>query len=106
MNLLDRWLRPECHRTRQVLQSWLDGELGHHDAARVAAHLDLCEHCGIEADLFQQVKDSLASLRAPADPSVVARLEGFAEAIAGDAVPGSDSKPPEDAPKGSDGPAC
>jgi len=106
VNLLDRWLRPECHRTRQVLQSWLDGELGKDDAARVAAHLQLCERCGIEADLYRQVKDTLASLRVPPDPTVVARLDRFVQAIPGQVIPGDEGTPSEHGPKGSDGPLC
>lgn len=106
MNLLDRWLRPECHRTRQILQSWLDGELGREDAARVAAHLELCERCGIEAGMYQQVKDTLASLRVPPDPSVVARLDRFAQAIPGEPIRGEKGTPSEGGPKGSDGPPC
>lgn len=106
MNLLGRWLRPECRRTRRILQSWVDGELGQHDAVRVAAHLELCVRCGIEAGLYVQVKDALASLHVPPDPFVMARLDHFVQTIPDQAIPREEGTPFEDGPKGSDGPPC
>lgn len=79
MKLLMRLLRPECHRVQQVLQSYLDGELGDQDAAMVAAHLQMCDRCGIEAELYEQVKASLAELRAVPDPDTLLRLHDFVD---------------------------
>lgn len=81
MRILDRLLRPDCHRVRQVLQSYLDGELGEEDAAMVAAHLQMCDRCGIEAELYEEVKTSLAKLRTVPDPDVLARLQRFVDEI-------------------------
>lgn len=81
MNVLDRFLRPECHRVRQVLQSFLDGELDERHADIVAAHLQHCERCGIEADLYERVKDSLAELRPGPPVEVLARLREFADTV-------------------------
>lgn len=81
MKILQRLLRPECHRVQQVLQSYLDGELGDEDAAMVAAHLQWCERCGIEADLYERVKASIADLRVVPDPDVMARLQQFADMV-------------------------
>lgn len=82
MTMLQRLLRPDCHRVRQVLQSWLDGELAESDAAAVAVHLLACDRCRIEAELYEQVKASLASLRAIPDPEAVARLRWYADRLA------------------------
>lgn len=81
MNVLDRLGRPECHRVRQILQSYLDGELDDSDAAMVAAHLEHCDRCGIEADLYEQVKESLGRLRQPPDPATIERLRCFAAEV-------------------------
>ena len=81
MTLLDRFLRPDCRRVRQVLPSYLDGELDDRHAGFVAAHLEHCERCGIEAELYERVKDSLSGLRPEPDPDALARLRSFADAV-------------------------
>lgn len=81
MRLLDRFRRPDCHRVRQVLQAYLDGELDDRHASMVAAHLAECERCGIEAELYQRVKDSLAGLRPAPDPDALDRLRRFADSV-------------------------
>lgn len=81
MNLLDRLRNPECHRVRQVLQSYLDGELDASDTAMVAAHLEHCERCGIEESLYVEVKESLGRLHQPPDPDAMDRLRRFAAEV-------------------------
>jgi anti-sigma factor RsiW len=93
MRLLDRLLRPECHQVRRVLQAYLDGELDDRHTALVAAHLEHCERCGVEADVYEQVKASLSELRPPSDPGALHRLRAFAETV------------PEEADDEHDGPA-
>ena len=95
MNLIDRIRRPECHRVRQVLQSYLDGELDASDATMVAAHLQHCDRCGIEASLYQQVKESLGRLHQPPDPDAVERLRRFAAEVP-DQAPGPADPGPAD----------
>lgn len=94
MNLLDRLRRPECHRVRQVLQSYLDGELDASDATMVAAHLEHCERCGIETSLYEEVKESLGRLHQPPDPDAMERLRRFAAEVP-DQPPGRDDAPRE-----------
>lgn len=81
MNLLQRLLMPDCNRVRKVLQSYLDGELDDRHAGMVAAHLEHCERCGIQAETYQQVKDSLAGLAQQPDPDAIARLRQFADTV-------------------------
>lgn len=80
---LERLLRPDCHRVRQVMDAWLDGELPADQAHRVAAHLADCERCGVEAETCRRVKESLAALapdlRPAPDPEALDRLRRFAE---------------------------
>ena len=82
MHPLARLLRPGCRRVRKVLQAYLDGELDDRHATMVAAHLDQCDRCGIEAELYERVKDRLAGLRAVPDPDALARLHRFADEVA------------------------
>ncbi len=78
MNLIQRLLMPDCNRVRKVLQSYLDGELDDRHAAIVAAHLEDCDRCGIEADVYEQVKERLSTLHTQPDPAAIDRLRRFA----------------------------
>lgn len=79
MNILDRFLRPDCHRVRQVLQAYSTGNCPSRTC--VELHLESCDRCGIEAGLSKQVKQSLAELRADPDPGAMARLRHFVDAL-------------------------
>lgn len=95
MNLIQRLMMPDCHRVRKVLQSYLDGELDDRHAGMVAAHLDQCDRCGIEAELYEQVRASLQRLRSAPDPDALARLRQFADAVPA-AVPDGHEDPQSD----------
>lgn len=75
---------PECHTVGEVLQAFLDGELGPEDAEIVAAHLEHCERCGIEASTISQVVDAIKRQRPDLDPELINRLAGFVERLAAD----------------------
>lgn len=86
---LDRWREPDiepdiptCEHVREVLQAFLDGELGARDEERVRAHLALCEMCSIEEEVFLEVKARLAALRPAADDAALARLQASADRLA------------------------
>ena len=88
-NLIQRLrLPPDCRQVARVLQSYLDGELPASERDMVADHLEHCDRCGIEADVYRAVKRSLDGLAAEPDPSAIARLRDYAEELA---PPGSDS---------------
>lgn len=93
MNLIQRLMMPDCNRVRKVLQAYLDGELDDSQAGMVAAHLQHCDRCGIEAEIYEEVKSSLQELRQVPDPDALARLRQFAES-----VPRSDALGQDDAP--------
>jgi predicted anti-sigma-YlaC factor YlaD len=76
-----RRLPPDCREVAAVLQSYLDGELPASEVDRVAEHLEHCERCGIERDVYDRVKRSLGALATRPDRDAVARLRSFAEAI-------------------------
>ena len=48
-----------CHQVGQVLQSYLDNELDDDAARKVAAHLEDCRRCGLEAETYEALKASL-----------------------------------------------
>lgn len=79
MNPLSRLrMPPDCREVAAVLQSFLDGELPAEQAGKVAAHVEHCDRCGIEADVYDRVKASLARLRIAPDADTMARLRTFA----------------------------
>lgn len=67
-----------CARVQDLVQTYLDGELEGPDRERLAAHLDRCRPCGVEAATYERIKTSLA---APAPVETVERLERFAASI-------------------------
>lgn len=84
MTMLLRWRRPTCHRVMQVLQQFLDGELGSEDAEFVRAHLAECDRCNVEAEIYDEVMRSLAALRPEPDRAALARLEAEVERLLSD----------------------
>jgi prolipoprotein diacylglyceryl transferase len=46
---------PSCQEVARMLQSFLDREVDDGTAERVAAHLEMCRHCGLDADVYRAV---------------------------------------------------
>ena len=74
---------PDCHQVAEVLQSYLDGELDPGDTGAVAAHLEHCERCGIEAETVTRVIEAIRRQRPPLDPDGIERLAGFVDGLTG-----------------------
>lgn len=74
-----------CHQVGQVLQRYLDNELDDVAARKVAAHLEDCRRCGLEAETYEALKASLqrgpAGLAGLGDEPVT-RLREFGERLA------------------------
>lgn len=86
-----RWpaVRPgdalSCPEVGRVLQRFLDGEID--DGAEtemLSEHLEACKRCGLEADTYRKIKDSLASRCVPVPPESVERLRQFGKELAND----------------------
>jgi anti-sigma factor RsiW len=78
--------RMRCMATMRVLQTYLDGALDDVAARRVAEHLEDCRRCGLEAEVYQEIKTALGEHDQPLDPRAVERLRHFGEQLArGDA---------------------
>jgi anti-sigma factor RsiW len=67
-----------CAQVHDLVQAYLDGELEGPERDRLAAHLDRCGPCGVEAATIERIK---ASLAAPVPAEAVGRLTRFAVAI-------------------------
>ncbi len=48
-----------CRQVGKVLQTYLDDELDDDTARKVAAHLEDCRRCGLEAETYEALKESL-----------------------------------------------
>ena len=84
MNIWKRLFRrqpAECRRVAEVLQSYLDDEADAPTAAEVAAHLEVCRDCGLEATAYEDLKASLARHSDP-DPAALDRLRSFVDDLA------------------------
>ena len=86
--LLGKRNQLSCHQVGEVLQTFLDNELDETAAAKVAAHLDDCRRCGLEAETYEHLKWSLQRRPAGLAEEPVARLRAFGERLArGDVRP-------------------
>ena len=77
----------ECARVGKVLQEYLDSELDAETASQVLSHLDDCRQCGLEAETYRRIKDSIGRQFQP-DAAAIERLRNFADRlIAGEVDP-------------------
>lgn len=63
-----------CRQVRRTLQAFLDGEVEPLHAELVAAHLESCPRCRVEAELLTRVIESLQRLRPDLDLAAYTRL--------------------------------
>lgn len=79
-----RRLRPNapanCREVATYLQPYLDGEVDDRTVERLAAHLEDCRKCGLEARTYRALKHALARRSAPSDDALN-RLHSFAEQL-------------------------
>jgi anti-sigma factor RsiW len=71
-----------CHQVGQVLQSYLDDELDARATRKVAAHLEDCRRCGLEAETYEALKASLRRGPPGLADEPVTRLRQFGERLA------------------------
>lgn len=72
-----------CTRTLQRLEKYLDGEIDDITGEKITRHLEACDRCGLKAEAYRMVKQSLEKRRvdsAENDP-MVARLQSFADEL-------------------------
>ncbi|MBT8208857.1 MAG: zf-HC2 domain-containing protein [Acidimicrobiales bacterium] len=71
-----------CREVGRRLQTYLDGELTDDRIEAIKQHLDACSRCGLEADVFNQIKADLAGISPTPDAAALRRLREFTEQIA------------------------
>jgi anti-sigma factor RsiW len=71
-----------CLRTSRALQRYLDGEADDLTAARVAEHLEECRRCGLQARIYQAIKEALRSGSRDVDDLALRRLHAFSRSLA------------------------
>lgn len=71
-----------CHQVGELLQHYLDGELDASRSQRLADHLEDCRRCGLEAETYERIKQSLAEQRPEVAPDSLARLREFGTRLA------------------------
>lgn len=83
-----RWpeIRPgeqlTCPEVGRLVQRYLDGELeSQAEIDALAAHLDDCRRCGLEAETYQKIKDALGTRTVEVPQDSVDRLREFGRSL-------------------------
>lgn len=72
----------DCREAARLIQSYLDGQTTESERPRVAAHLEMCRRCGLEARTYAEIKAALARRRCPVDELSLLRLRQFGTSLA------------------------
>ena len=93
MNFLSRLFMREmsCQQVEAVMQQYLDEELEASQVPKVLKHLEACKDCGLEAEMYTRIKDSLVSHREAPDADSMARIRALAEELATTGLPEGES---------------
>jgi hypothetical protein len=75
-----------CHEAGPILQTYLDGELDIARVAKMTGHLEHCRRCGMAADIYKRIKESLARVAQqrlihPEDQLSIERLRRLADTV-------------------------
>ncbi|MFF2509404.1 anti-sigma factor family protein [Streptomyces sp. NPDC058067] len=84
-----------CTQVTTTLQAYLDGQTDEVTTRPMAAHLQDCHHCGLEAETYRKIKDALACRTQP-DTGAADRLRRFAKGLLRHRT---DKTPPHQAPE-------
>ena len=71
-----------CMEVGRLVQRFIDGALDVERGRRLALHLEDCRRCGIEVDIYEQIKASLAARSTVSLPDdTFERLTHFAQIL-------------------------
>ncbi len=74
-----------CRQVGKALQAFLDDEIDDPERRRqLRAHLDDCRDCGLEAETYRRLIESLGRRPAPLDPAALERLRRFGRQLESD----------------------
>jgi RNA polymerase sigma-70 factor (ECF subfamily) len=76
-----RGRRQQCRESARLLQLHLDGVLDPTRSDFLHHHLDVCRRCGLQAQAYQRIQQSLREGRQAPDPDAVRRLRRLAQEI-------------------------
>ena len=82
-----------CRRVGEKLQAYLDGEVDDLTTRRIAHHLEDCRRCGMDLDVYTQIKASLQRRGVAVEADAVERLRSFSRQL---------SSAPDEAPDATD----
>jgi len=71
----------DCHAVGELLQQYLDDAIDEDRSRLIAAHLEDCRRCGLEAETYEQIKRTLATRRAEVPEESVDRLREFGRGL-------------------------
>lgn len=71
-----------CPEVGRLLQHYLDGELDDAATRAIAAHLDDCVRCGLEAETYERIITSITGLRRALPADSLDRLRDFGARLA------------------------
>jgi len=76
-----------CQQVAALLQQYLDDELDVSDVPKVLDHLEACRRCGLEAEMYTRIKNSLLNHRESPSEDSMSRIRTLADALAVGVVP-------------------
>jgi anti-sigma factor RsiW len=71
-----------CPEVGELLQQYLDGTIDDDRVGQIEIHLEECRRCGLEADVYERIKVTLAAQRRDLPADSVERLRAFGEQLA------------------------
>jgi hypothetical protein len=72
-----------CNEVGRSLQRFLDAELiDDVEVDELAAHLEACKRCGLEADVYRRIKHAIEHRRIEVSEETVQRLREFGRHLA------------------------
>lgn len=71
----------DCHAVGELLQQYLDHEIDEVRGRLIAEHLEDCRRCGLEAETYEHIKETLAAQRTAVPEDSVERLRNFGQAL-------------------------
>ncbi|MEM7324676.1 MAG: zf-HC2 domain-containing protein [Actinomycetota bacterium] len=69
-----------CAEVMELLQAYLDNESSTpEEALEVAKHLENCKACDREAQVYKDIKASIAARQRPVDPEILTALRQYGQ---------------------------
>lgn len=84
MNLLNRLFRRgmSCQQVDEVMQQYLDRELDASEVPKVLEHLEACKDCGLEAELYTRIQNSLHEHQVAPSADSMSKIRALAQELA------------------------